>query len=134
MNDFADERAGRNPIGSSKLFSAPTSDALQLLRSWITQPGLPLLKLSSDDSSPPVLTQSRFYDWGQDAVGDPFVNANASTWYVPLAVGRLGSPATAGAAENTWLETLNKSQVVANLGNSLAEGLILNARGYGYYR
>lgn len=134
MNDFADEQAGKKPISSSELFPAPTSDALQLLQSWIRQPGLPLLKLSADDVSPAVLTQSRYYDWGQGAAGDPFANANASTWYVPLAVGRLGSPNTAGAAEKAWTETLNNSQVVANLGNSLAEGLMLNARGSGYYR
>ena len=43
------------PSSSSDLFSAPTSDALRLLRSWMTQPGLPLVKLSaSDESSPPV--------------------------------------------------------------------------------
>lgn len=120
---------------SSDLFSAPTNDALQLLRSWVTQSGLPLVKLSAtDESSPPVLTQSRYFDWGQDTAGDPFATANDSSWFVPVAVGRLGSPAPPGDGESAWLEVLHKSQVVASFGNSSTEDLLLNARGSGYYR
>lgn len=128
---------GRATPGSSRdLFSAPTSDALQLLRSWVAQPGVPLVKLSAaDDSSPPVLTQSRYYDWGQDTAGDPFVTAaNGSSWFVPVPVGRLGSPAPTGDGENTWLEVLHEAQVVASLGNSSTEDVLLNAKGSGYYR
>ena len=118
----------------SRLFSAPTADALPMLHAWITEPGLPLLQLSAEGAMPPVLTQSRFFDWGQTTADDPFLNNDSqSAWYVPVAFGILGSPAVAGDAENSWFEISNQSQVVAGVDSS-AEGLNLNAGGSGYYR
>lgn len=118
----------------SNLFSVPAGDALQMLHAWITQPGLPLLQLSANDSMPPVLTQSRFYDWGQNTADDPFLNEDPSAWYVPVAVGGLGSPAVvAGDGEDSWFEFSNRSQVVDGFDSS-AGGLNLNAGGSGYYR
>ncbi|KAL3162156.1 hypothetical protein ABBQ32_009864 [Trebouxia sp. C0010 RCD-2024] len=118
----------------SKLFSVPAGDALQMLHAWITQPGLPLLQLSSNNSMPPVLTQSRFCDWGEFTADDPFLNDLASTWYVPVAVGGgMGSPAVTGNTENAWFEFSNQSQVVDSI-NSSAGGFNLNAGGSGYYR
>lgn len=118
----------------SKLFSAPISDALQLLQSWVTQPVLPVLKLSAGESTSPMLIQSRCYDWGQNTAGDPFANANDSSWFVPMAVGRLGFSGGAGDADMAWVEVSNQSQVIDSLGTMSATDLILNAGGSGYFR
>lgn len=115
----------------SKLFSVPTADALQLLNSWMTQPGLPLLKLSAEQSKPPVLMQTRFHDWEQNTIDGPFVDNSGSTWYVPMAV--QGLEPHAGHAENAWFEISNQSQVVDGI-DSTAGGLNLNAGGSGYFR
>lgn len=119
---------------SSTLLSAPSGTALQLLQTWITEPGLPLLNFSSDSSSQPMITQSRYYDWGRDTRPDPFVTANESVWYIPVGTGRLGSSSTPGDAENTWLEVSDESQVMSSVEDSSAEDLILSAGGSGYYR
>lgn len=50
---------------------------------------------------------------------------------MPVAVGRLGSPAPTGDGENAWLEMFNKAKVVASFGNSSIEDVLLNDRGPG---
>ena len=114
---------------SSLLLSGSTDSALQLLQTWITQPGVPLLTLSIDASSQSTVTQSRHYDWGLSVAGDPFAAANDSAWYVPINMGSLGSPATAGDAEATWLELSDQSQLAGTV-----DDVILNPDGSGYYR
>ena len=133
QNCLAGEEA-QSTHSSSKLLSAPTDTALQRLQTWMTQPGLPLLNLSSDSSSQPMIALSRYYDWGRDTEQDPFVTANESTWYIPVGIGRLGSPSISGDAENAWLEVSDESQVMSGVEDSSAEDFILNAGGSGYYR
>ena len=108
---------------NSTLFSDSDTDALALLRTWITQPGYPLLNVSEGNAA----EQARFYAWGDGVRTDTYTTSEDSTWFVPLQVGPLASApsvplqeggglATAGSdnAGTSWIEILQQVQVQLN--------------------
>lgn len=122
---------------NSTLFTDSDTDALNLLRSWITQPGYPLVNVSDSNT----VQQARFYSWGSAVRNDTFLTSNDSSWYVPLQLGPQDSAssvplttaglATAGSsnAGTTWVEMLQQPQIRANL-----TGPIINKAATRFYR
>lgn len=119
------------------MFTDTDTDALALLRTWITQPGYPLLNFSDGNS----IQQGRFYTYGSDVRNDTYLTSNDSTWFVPVQVGSLasassvplqaGSLATAGSgnARTEWVEMLQQPEIMLNL-----TGPVVNKAATRYYR
>lgn len=122
---------------NSTLFTDTDTDALTLLRTWITQPGYPLLNVSEGNT----VQQARFYSYGSEVRNDTYLTSNDSSWYVPLQVGPLASAssvplttaglATAGSANagTTWVEMLQQPEITVNL-----TGNIINKAATRFYR
>lgn len=123
---------------NSTLFSDSDADALTLLRTWITQPGYPLLNLSDSN----VAEQARFYAYGSSVRTDAYTSTSNGSWFVPLQVGPLesassnplsagGGLATAGSgnAGATWVELLQQPRIALN-----STGPVINKGATRYYR
>ena len=122
---------------NSTLLSDSDTDGLALLRSWITQPGYPLLNVSSSNT----VQQARFYTYGSDVRNDTYLTSNDSSWYVPLQIGPLdsasvvsqqaGSVVTAGNSNNgtEWVELVQQPQISLNV-----TGSIINKAATRYFR
>lgn len=134
---------------SSKLFNASRADALTLLRTWIDQPGFPLVNVSPDGSAQ---QQGTFYDWGSQTLADPFspnistggvqaTNSNTTVtsrttsdtaWYVPMSLGQgtMAAGSESAGSDSEWIELSTESAVAVNLADSGS----VNVGGAGYYR
>lgn len=123
------------------MFTAPDTDAVALLRSWITQPGFPLLVVPDNNTAGnTAVQQARFYAYGSD-VNDTYMTSNNSSWFVPLQVGpqesassvplRAGNLATAGSgnAGTKWAELLQEPEVMLNI-----TGPVINKAATRFYR
>ena len=119
------------------MFNDTDRDALALLRTWITQPGYPLLNVSDGNS----IQQGRFYTYGSNVRNDTYLISNDSSWFVPVQVGPLasassvplqaGSLATAssGNAGTEWVEMLREPDIMLNM-----TGQVINKAATRYYR
>ena len=122
---------------NSTLFTDSDTNALKLLRSWITQPGFPLVNVSASNS----VQQARFYGYGSDVRNDTYLTSNDSTWFVPLQPAPLASaavvPQTAGSLATAssgsggtgWVEMLQKPQITLNM-----TGPVINQAATRFYR
>lgn len=124
------------------MFTDSDTEAVALLRTWITQPGYPLLIVSDTNAAGDIaVQQARFYAYGSNVRNDTYMIGNDSSWFVPLQVGplesassvplRAGNLATAGSgnAGTKWAELLQKPEIMLNI-----TGPVINKAATRFYR
>lgn len=117
MNDHAWGNANAFDLAQS-LGSTVDSDVLAIIKSFVTQPGIPMLEIQPLDNDTIRITQQRYAQFGVEPAKNP-------TWLVPITLG-FGD----GSTQKVLLE---KHKQTVRLDHP-AKGFYPNAIEKGYYR